>query len=164
MSKLLLKAAHIPSFNIYEAQRHHLLDRLEEVSVKPMIEAPGDDPFVLSYRWTYTDLDGWGKVIPDLVLASDLYKPDVFMCWGYALNAQVECAKRYGLNTFLMCIGKVEGYTAKHAFNIFPYGDIHEIKGLLLFEPNDGFKWAGNAFDIGENGYQPQYVLMTSRR
>ena len=151
---------HIPSYPRYGMPRQYLVAKLAEVGIEPMLECPDDDPFILSPWWYHTTLDGWGNLLPNLILASNLYKQDIFMCWGYALNAQVECARRYSLNTLLMCIGKIEGSPMKHAFNIFPYGNQYEIEGFMLFEPNGGYEVSGQGFPLGEAGYLAQYVLL----
>jgi len=74
-------------------------------------------------------------------------------CENYALKAMNQCAERHGLNTLAMVIGDIpEG---RHGFNIFYHGD-----GFMLWEPNEGFAWSGQPFEIGENGYKPDLILI----
>lgn len=161
---------HIPSIKRWGVQQHHLVERLAELGIDTLIKsdmvASGEN-FVLHGWYYYTDLDGWSKLLPDLILKSSLYRPNIFMCFGYAVKAWVECAQRYGVNSLLVCTGTMP--QGKHGFNIFPYGDDKGIKGFMLFEPNDGFEFevdveaACQAFEIGECSYIPEAVLMASR-
>jgi len=161
MSKIKLQqpVIHTPSFKRYGVQQSYLAGELKKLSLHCF---PVTDDYVLDAWYYYTNLKGWAKILPDLVSHSNLYKSNVFDCEDYALKAQVECALRYGLNSFRMCIGNMP--QGMHGFNIFPYGDETGIQGFMLFEPNDGFDWAGNAFKIGDNGYVPMDVFITSRR
>lgn len=78
-------------------------------------------------------------------------------CQDYALKAQTVCAERYELNSLRLCIGDIP--QGKHGFNLFPYGDGEGIEGIMLFEPNEGYKWSG-ILEMGEKGYQPELVLI----
>lgn len=161
MSQITLQQPiqHIPSFKRWGVPQGYLVHELHKVSVEPIIET---DDFVLDRLYYYTNMEGWSKVLPDLLLRSGLYRENIFDCEDYALKAQIECALRYGLNAMRLCIGRIP--QGMHGFDIFPYGNERGIEGFMLFEPNDGFEWAGNAFDIGENGYQPLYVFLVGRR
>jgi len=152
-------AIHIPSFKRYGVQQNYLVSELKKLGLHCF---PVTDDYVLDAWYYYTDLEGWEKLLPDLVMRSSLYRKTVFDCEDFALKAQVECALRYGLNSFRMCIGNVP--QGMHGFNIFPYGNEMGIIGFRLFEPNDGFPHAGQAFEIGENGYVPFDVFIVSRR
>jgi len=148
----------LPSYKTYGVQQYYFLREVQKLGIDTF---PKTDDFILNAWYYYTDLDGWSKILPDLVLKSSLYKQDVFACDGYAIKAQVECALRYGLNSMRFCIGRMP--LGMHGFDIFPYGDELGIHGLLLFEPNEGFDWAGNAFEIGCEGYEPKMVFLASR-
>jgi len=100
----------------------------------------------------FSDTEGWGKILEDLVFKSSLYKTGRFTCVNYALKAQEECCLRYGINALRLCIGDTP--QGRHAFNIFYNG-----AGLMLWEPNEGFPFSGSAFEIGDFGYQPELVL-----
>ena len=108
---------------------------------------------MLDSRYYTTDLEGWGKILYDLVFDSNLYKKDKFDCDKYALKAKVTCAEKYGLNAIGVALGHIPG--GYHGFNIFFYAEI----GFMLFEPNEGFGYDG-CFEIGEHGYKPEKVLI----
>lgn len=108
---------------------------------------------MLDWYYYYTDFEGWGKVIRDLVFKSNLYKKDKFDCENFALKAMTLCAERYGLNTFGLALGDIP--QGSHGFNIFWDGE-----KLWLLEPNTSFGWAGEPFQIGEYGYIPDKVLI----
>jgi len=157
MSQIKLKqpVVHTPTFNKWGIQRYALVQKLKELGIGTF---PKTSDFVLDNWYYYTDLEGWAKILPDLVLNSGLYRTNIFDCEDYGLKAQIECADRYGLNAMRLCIGEVpEG---GHGFNLLFYGGASGIEGALLFEPNGGFEWGGNAFEIGENGYVPKMVFI----
>jgi len=137
---------HIPTFTEY---------RITGLSLKAKIEALGlEIPMgMLDSQYFHTDLEGWGKVLEDLVFSSSLYKKDKRDCDWYAFKAFVECQDRYGLNTLAFVIGVMP--QGRHAFNMFYTGD-----GFMLWEPNEGFVFSGSAFEIGDFGYEPKLVLI----
>jgi len=148
MSKLKVQqpVIHIPAFKEYQITASILRPKIEALGLKiPM--------GMLDWQYYFTDSEGWGKVLYDLVFNSSLYKKDKFDCENFALKAMNECAQRYGLNTLAMVIGDVP--QGRHGFNMFYTGD-----GFLLWEPNDGFPFSGSAFEIGEFGYSPELVLI----
>lgn len=148
MSKFKIEqpVIHLPSFNQYEITGPALKEKIQALELKiPM--------GMLDGRYYYTDLEGWGNILYDLAFKSKLYKRDRFDCENYALKAMTLCAERYGLNTLVMVIGDIP--QGRHGFNIFYYGD-----GFMLWEPNEGFPWSGEPFEIGENGYIPDLVLL----
>jgi len=141
---------HIPSFNEYRMTRYELRVYLKDLDI--------DVPMDMLDSWYYcSDLEGWGKILYDLAFSSNLYKPNRFDCSNYALKAMNECAERYGINTLAMIVGDIP--QGRHGFNLFPYWDFGEIK-FMLWEPNEGFSWSGQPFEIGENGYVPDVVLI----
>jgi len=146
-------AIHIPSFKKWGIQRHYFLQELEKQNLDWM---PKD--FVLDSWYYYSNLEGWGKILYDLAFSSNLYKTDIFDCEDYALKAQVVCAERYGLNALRFCIGFIP--QGGHGFNLLFYGDETGIGGTMLWEPNAGFEHSGEAFVIGEYGYQPKLILI----
>jgi len=161
MSKIRLQqpVIHIPSFLEYKISGSELAKKYSDLGI--------DMPFVRSDSWYYhSDVEGWTKIMPDLVIKSSLYKRDRFDCEDYALKAQVTCAERYGLNTLRYTYGKMP--LGAHGFCSFWTGD-----GMMLFEPNEGFKdgrgtvhdlWGSLdgdiVFPIGANGYIPIAVLL----
>ena len=150
MSKITIKMpVHTPSFKTYKTTANHLVGQLI-----PLENYGISVPFgMLDYNYYYTDLEGWGTILYDLVLKSNLYKPDRFDCEDYALKAMTLCKERYGLNSFGVAIGETP--LGRHGFNIFYCGG-----GFMLFEPNDSFRFAGEAFEIGGHDYKPQLVLL----
>jgi hypothetical protein len=148
MSKFKVQqpVVHLPSYNQYE---------IGGTELKPKVEALGlRIPMgLLDRRYYYTDMEGWGKILYDMVFKSNLYKSERFDCDNYALKAMNVCAERYDLNTLVMIIGDIP--QGRHAFNMLYYGD-----GFMLWEPNEGFAWSGEPFEIGENGYVPDLVLI----
>jgi len=148
MSKFKIQQplVHIPSFNQYEIDSSVLKQKIQALGLQIPMR-------MLDEKYYYTDLEGWSKILYDLVFKSDLYKRDKFDCENYALKAMTICAERYGLNTLVMVIGNIP--QGRHGFNILYYGD-----GFMLWEPNEGFDWSGEPFEIGENGYVPDLVLI----
>jgi hypothetical protein len=137
---------HIPSIPRFNITRYQLLSKLQPLGVKPY-----GNPFYT--RIWYTDHESWGKVLYDLVFNSNLYKVGIFTCLNYSLKAFNECAERHSLNGLLTVFGKTDaGY---HAFNMFYDGN-----DFMLWEPNEGFEWSGQAFKIGDNNYIPDVVLV----
>ena len=145
--KLQQPVTHIPSFDEYEITGHSLKSKLKALGLEVPLE-------MLDYTYYHTDLEGWGKILYDLVLKSSLYKTDRFDCENYALRVMNLCAERYGLNAMGLVIGDMS--LGRHGFNIFYCGDDH----FMLFEPNEGFGYDGEAFEIGGHGYQPNLVLI----
>lgn len=148
MSKFKVQqpAIHIPNFKEYQITGLLLKAKIESLG----LEIPMG---MLDWQYFHTDLEGWGKVLENLVFSSSLYKKDKRDCDWYAFKAFVECQARFGLNTLAMVIGDMP--QGRHAFNMFYTGE-----GFLLFEPNDGFLFSGSAFEIGEFGYQPELILL----
>lgn len=162
MSKIITQSpiVHIPSFKRWAVHQNVLLSYVYGLGLDTLVKT---NDFILSAWYYYTDIDGWAKIIPDLIVSSSLYDKNVFACEEYALKAQIECGQRYRLNTLRLCIGKVEGHADWHGFDIFFYGNEKGIGGAMLFEPDDGYEWAGNAFPIGEFGYVPKLVFLASK-
>ena len=148
MSKIKVRQPieHIPTFEVFVINGTELIRKLWDLHLTTPMG-------MLDYRYYYTNLEGWGKVLQNLVFNSNLYQKDKFDCENYALKAMNICSERYGLNAFGLVIGNTE--LGRHGFNIFYHGD-----GFLLWEPNEGFDFSGSAFEIGEYGYFPQLVLL----
>ena len=148
MSKFKIQkpVQHIPSFKEYRISGAELREKMTALGLSIPLG-------MLDYWYYYTDLEGWGTVLWDLVFKSSLYRQDRFDCENYALKAMMVCAERYGLNTMAMAIG--ESPYGRHGFNLFYFGE-----GVMLWEPNEGFDWSGQPFEIGGNNYQPEIVLI----
>jgi len=141
---------HTPGFKTWRISGNSLHRQLVKLDLKI--------PMGMLDSWYYfTDLDGWGKILWDLVFNSSLYKTDKFDCENYALKAMNECAERYDLNTMALVIGSIP--QGRHGFNIFVYYDNANVR-FLLWEPNEGFPFSGSAFEISEYGYEPELVLI----
>jgi len=137
---------HLPSFKVYQVTGLFLKAEIETLG----LEIPLG---MLDGQYYHTDFEGWGKVLYNLTFSSGLYKKDKFDCENYALKAMNLCAERYGLNTLALVIGSIP--QGRHGFNMFYFGD-----GFRLWEPNMGFDWSGEPFEIGEYGYQSDKVLI----
>ena len=72
MSKIKVQqpVIHLPSFKRWSINRAALVYKLEELGIKPFPEG-----FALFEWYYFTTLEGWGKVLYDLVFKSDLYSP-----------------------------------------------------------------------------------------
>lgn len=147
---------HTPSIKRWGIQRTYLVAKLNAIGIEVFPERKG---YILNQWHFYTNLDGWGKILWDLAFKSSLYKADVFACDGYGLKANIECRIKYDLNTLLFCIAKVPFKPYIHGCNLLTYGTASGIDGFLCWEPNSGFEWSGQAFEIGENGYHPIEVM-----
>ena len=149
---------HTPSFKEYKISGGELRRKYEALDIEVMC---------VSYSWYFhTDVEGWAKLLPNLVTKSNLYKEDRRTCVWYARKASVLCDELYLLNTLPETWGSMPlGY---HAFDSFYTGD-----AIILFEPNEGFEdERGNyndiwgvldgdiIFNIGDNGYKPDKVFM----
>lgn len=148
MSKIQVQTPiiHTPSFNMSVVHSSIIKNSLTNLGLTlPMS--------LLDGWYYYTDAEGWGKLLVDLMIKSNLYQSDKFDCDDYALKAKTICSERYGLNTMAFVIGDIpEG---RHAFNMIYAGE-----GWLIFEANEGFQYQGQAFPIGENGYRPELILV----
>ena len=147
MSQIKVKQpiVHIPSFKEYSISGIELANKYIQLGISI--------PFPRSDNWYYfTDVEGWSKLIPFLLIKSSLYKQDRFDCEDFAIKAQVLCAELFGLNTLRYTYGDMP--LGRHGFNSFYTGD-----GFLLFEPNEGFN-DDPVFGISDNGYQPISVLL----
>jgi len=148
MSKVKVQnpIVHTPSFKTYEISGFDVATQLKDLGLTiPM--------FLLDGQYYYTDAEGWATILIDLLVKSDLYKSDKFDCDNYTIKAMTTCAERYGLNTMALAIGDIP--QGRHAFNLIYTGE-----DWLVFEPNAGFQYGGQAFPIGDNGYKPEMVLV----
>jgi len=152
---------HTPSFHKYRASKSIVVRVVEDLGLDLMYRG------VHSWYW-YTDTAGVVKLLPNLLLKSDLYKKDLFTCINYAFKVWNEASSRFGLNTWIPVIGRIPGYSSRHAWNLILVGDktgLHEEQ-FLFFEPNSGWELsimleaAGQAFPIGEEGYQGEVVFL----
>jgi len=137
---------HTPSFKTFMIDGATLKGRLANIGLTTPMN-------MLDSRYFYTDVEGWSKILPDMMVKSSLYLEDRYDCDEYALKAKVTCSERYGLNAMAFVIGDIpEG---RHAFNM-----IYDGVDWLIFEANIGFGLGGQAFPIGAEGYRPELVLV----
>ena len=137
---------HTPSFKEFQINGLELSAKLQTLGLRY--------PFgMLDWSYYYTDLEGWGKILYDLVFKSSLYKEDKFDCDNYALKAMNLCAERYGLNTMAMVICNTP--LGRHSWNMFYTGE-----GFMCFEPNSAFSFTGDAFEVEEHKYFPDWILI----
>ena len=144
--KLQQPVVHTPGFEVHQISGLLLKARIEDLGLEMPLG-------MLDWQYYHTDLEGWGKILYNLVFSSSLYKKDKFDCENYALKAMNLCAERYGLNSLGLVVGNIP--QGRHGFNMFYSGE-----GLMLWEPNMGFAWSGGPFEIGDHGYQLDKVLI----
>ena len=164
MSKIKVqqpKLIHTPNIKRWATTRATISQKIEELGLEPLY--PGG----VHQTYYFTDVDGCSKLLPNLILKSDLYKASIFSCINYAFKVWNECSERYELNTWLPVIGRIPNYPVRHAWNLILLGDEGGIDlGLsLFFEPNDGWQMgtelenAYQAFPIGEEGYTGEKIF-----
>ena len=149
MSKIRTQSPiiHTPTFKEYQIEGNLLKFKLQAMDMRVSLG-------MLDSIYYYTDLEGWGKILYNLVFNSNLYKTNKFDCENFAMKAMNLCAERYGLNTMGLVVGDIP--LGRHGFNIIYCGqDLFK-----LWEPNSGFDCNGEAFDLGENGYFPDLVFI----
>jgi len=144
--KIVNPVIHTPSFETFEIDGATLKGRLSNIGLTTPMG-------MLDGRYYYTTAEGWGKLLVDLMVKSDLWTSDKYDCDDYAMKARMTCIERYGLNAIAFVIGDIaEG---RHAFCLIYTGE-----DWLIFEPNIGFGLGGQAFPIGAEGYVPDMVLV----
>lgn len=161
MSKFVVKVEHIPTFKRWVTSRSDVTDKLAALGLEPLY------PNGVHSQYYYTDEDGGAKLLPDLILASSLYKANVFTCLNYAFKVWNECSRRYDLNTWVPVIGRIPNYEPRHAWILTMLGDENglNLDKFLYFEPYDGWEMgielenAYQAFPIGEEGYRGELIF-----
>lgn len=98
------------------------------------------------------------QMIPFLTYPAEDYIYSYYIdCDDYAKWAAADARRIFRVNGIFECWGNVKLYEDKppeaHAFCLA----IASYASVKLFEPNAGFPWAGELFDIGEHGYEPKY-------
>jgi len=163
MSKFKLQkpVIHIPTIKKWLISREAMTEKVVELGFVPLY------PDGVHQQYCYTDVEGLAKMLPDLLLASSLYKKDVFTCINYAYKVWNECSGRYGINTWVPIIGRIPNYTVRHAWQLIMLGNEQgiDLDKSLFFEPNDGWQMgvdlemAYQAFPIGEEGYLGEFIF-----
>ena len=166
MSKVKIQQpiVHIPSFKRWGVERDYVVEVVRRLGLELLYAG-------VHARYWFTDSEGCSKLIPHLLLKSDLYKKDVFTCINYAYRVWNEGSSKYGLNTWVPVIGRIPGYQPRHAWNLLLIGDATGLnrEEFLFLEPNDGFDFSDTeglelptyqAFPIGENGYNGELVFL----
>ena len=116
----------------------------------------------------YTNAEGWADIInhvnrwSNLYMPSSAYETEVSDCEDFgiwaALMAQTILGREYKINGMRMVVGDIP---TKHGFNIMPVGDDHgALTHFLLYEPNQGFPFMAEPFEVGDHNYQPKLVLL----
>jgi hypothetical protein len=152
---------HIPTFKTWIASRSDVRNVVRALGLEEMM------PYGVHGSYAYTDPDGAAKLLPNLLLKSNLYKTARFTCINYAFKVWNECSQRYELNTWVPIIGDIPSSPPQHSWTLILLGDESGIKKeyCLYFEPNDGWdmgqplEMAYQAFPIGEEGYVGQKVF-----
>jgi len=85
MSRVKIEApVHLPAVKEYKISGQELRRKYESLGI--------EIPFPIQYWWYFhSDIDGWAKIIPYLVLKSSLYKPDKRTCSWYSFKAYTLC-------------------------------------------------------------------------
>jgi len=159
--KVQKPVVHIPRFNRWGVPYSYVDRIIGQLGLKLLY------PNGVHELYFYTDSDGCAKLLPHLLLKSDLYKPRVFTCINYAFRAWNLCSEVYELNTWVPVIGRLSGYDNRHAWILIMRGS---EKGLspdefLYFEPNDSWKMseelemAYQAFPISKEGYKGEFIF-----
>ncbi len=101
-------------------------------------------------RYYYTTAKDWAEIFSWIYF--DFKMPSYISarmdCEDFAFLLKGLVSAFFGLNYFGWTVGTIPG--GYHGFNLFRTED-----GLLLFEPQ-----TGEMFQIGEQGYRPEYVLL----
>lgn len=164
MSKVKIKppeVIHTPVYKKWGVQNSYIVNVVRSLGLELLY------PGAHAWYW-YTDLEGCTNLVPHLLLKSSLYKKDVFTCINYAFKVWNEASSRYGLNTWVPVIGRIPNYEPRHAWNLILLGNVGGLirDHFLYLEPNDGWdmgielETAGQAFPVGEEGYQGELVFM----
>lgn len=162
MSKLKAKIEHVPNIKKWITSRGSVAEKITTLGLQPLYDAHG-----VHAQYCYTDVEGGSLLLPDLIMASSLYKRDVFTCINYAFKVWNECSRRYGINTWVPVIGRIPDYASRHAWILIMLGDENglDLSKFLYFEPNDGWEMgmeleaAYQAFPIGEEGYKGEMIF-----
>lgn len=108
----------------------HLKDRY---GVLPLTERAMDNRLVLVSK------ERLDEIAPELVYSADWFADEYWDCDDYAMQAQCDAGRKFGVSVRLT-IGQME--LGPHAFVCALDVDMQ----LWLLEPNAGFPWAGKWF------------------
>lgn len=106
----------------------------------------------------FVDENTLKQMTPYLTYPADDYIYDYYIdCDDYAQWATADARRIFRVNGIFECWGNLKLYDnsppGAHAFCLA----ITSYATVKLFEPNAGFPWAGELFNIGEHGYTPLY-------
>ena len=161
MSKFVVKTEHLPSIQKWSVPHTTVESAVSTLGLKLLYPRGVHDWYY------YTGVDGSTKLLPDLILASSLYKKDTFTCINYAFKVWNECSSRYGINTWVPVIGKIPDIESRHAWILIMLGDENglDLNKFLYFEPNDGWEMGAElemtyqAFPIGKENYKGEMIF-----
>ncbi len=107
-------------------------------------------PGLLDSQYYYTTAKDWAEVFDYIFFKFDMpsYLADRMDCDDFAILLKGLVDSFFGLNYFATVIGTMPA--GGHSWNLFMTEN-----GLLQFEPQ-----TGNFFEIGEQGYKPEYILL----
>jgi hypothetical protein len=136
----------LPEIEIFRAPFSSVRAKLEELGVRYMVDGPADR--IISY----TNEEGWGKILPWLIYPADLYVIDDCDCDNYAKMASSIASFLFKLEGCFQSWGKIpmpDGTVEEHAFSLLWCGSY-----LRLSEPNSAFECAGEIFSASLDPYK----------
>lgn len=97
---------------------------------------------------------GWYNIFIECFKNLPAYETDRMDCDKFAFIFKTRVLQASGLNSFAFVVGDIP--VGRHGFNMY-----RDQNGWHLLEPNPGFMYGNlQCFEIGENGYKPDEVLL----
>uniref|UniRef100_A0A6H2A2E5 Uncharacterized protein n=1 Tax=viral metagenome TaxID=1070528 RepID=A0A6H2A2E5_9ZZZZ len=140
----------IPVTDLEMTSRNDYLSEMHKVGIEPIgLATPLDAQLTLTSK---AELD---RIAPDLVYPADLYISELEIdCEDYGIQAQCDAAFKFHVSGVRLGLGSMPlGY---HGFAI----TMDKDKNIYWLEPNAGFPYAGVWYQIGEESYFPDKVLV----
>ena len=134
----------VGTINLQETTLAIVKTELKALGITPMFTTAPD------YKVFYPDEVSLEKMIPFLTFSAEYYIAKLGIdCDDYAMWAAALARLIFECNGIYQAWGNMDlGY---HAFNIVKVGE----NLYRLWEPNSGFAWAGEPFEIGTHNYLP---------
>jgi len=98
----------------------------------------------------YTNAEGWADIFNYIYCEFPMpkYVASRCDCEDFAIHLKGLVSALFGLNYFAIAVG--DAPAGKHAFNLF-----RDDTGLMIIEPQ-----TANYFILGEQEYEPEYILL----
>ena len=113
------------------------------------LECQKKDQFAPDYYIYYTSEEGWVDLTPYLVYPASYYVAERADCDDYSGWATADASRKFKLSGCLYVEGTINN--EPHAWSLVITGP----NTFKMFEPNAGWPWAGELFEVGEHGYRP---------